>query len=75
MSLAKKVSLVLKQVRPQIQAHGGDLKLIKAQEGKVVIKILGACLGCALVEETFGSGVEKLLKKELPEVKKIQFIT
>ena len=73
--LKKKVVEVLKQVRPQIQAHGGDFKLVKVQDGKVVIKILGACLGCGLVDETFGAGLKEMIKNAAPEVKEVKFLT
>lgn len=73
--LKKKIMEVLKQVRPQIQSHGGDFKLVKIQDGEVVIKILGACLGCGLVDETFGAGLRKMIKSEVPEVKEVKFLT
>ncbi|MFZ5365879.1 MAG: NifU family protein [Patescibacteria group bacterium] len=76
MSLLKeKVSRALEKVRPQVQAHGGDLKLVGVKNGQVTIKILGACLGCPMAQATFGAGMEEFIKEEIPEVKKIKFIT
>lgn len=72
--MRKKVEAVLREVRPQIQAHGGDFKLVKVQDGEVVIKIQGACLGCGLVDETFGAGLRKMIKNAVPEVKEVKFL-
>jgi len=74
-SLEEKVNQVLKKVQPEIQAHGGDLKLISVKNKQATIKILGACLGCPMAQATFGAGMEEMIKKEVPEVKKIKFIT
>lgn len=73
--LEEKVGQVLKKIRPEIQAHGGDLKLIKVKNDQVTIKILGACLGCPMAQATFGKGMEEFIKEEVPEVKKIKFTT
>lgn len=75
MSLTKKISEALEKIRPQLQMHGGDLKLVSVKEGVVTVKVLGACLGCAYSQMTFGSGMEEFIKKEVPEVKKIEFTT
>ncbi len=75
MSLVKKVSEALEKVRPQLQIHGGDLKLVKIEGDQVTIKILGACLGCSHAQATFGTGMEEFIKEEVPEVKKIKFIS
>lgn len=74
-SLKTKVAQALEKIRPSIQAHGGDLKLVKAENGQVTIKILGACLGCPYSQATFGAGMEGMIKEEVPEVKKIKFTT
>jgi len=73
--LEEKVARVIKKIRPSIQAHGGDLELVGIKDGQVTIKILGACLGCSLASMTFGEGMEELIKKEVPEVKKIKFLS
>ena len=74
-SLEKKITAVLEKIRPQIQAHGGDLELVSVKNNQVTIKILGACLGCPMAQATFGKGMEEFIKEEVPEVKKIKFTT
>lgn len=73
--LEEKVSKVLEKIRPSIQNHGGDLELVKVQDNQVTIKILGACLGCPYAQATFSTGMEEMIKEEVPEIKKIKFIT
>lgn len=66
---------VLAEVRPSIESHGGGLKLVSAKDGKVVIKISGACVGCPMAQATFGAGMEELIKEKVPEAKEIEFKT
>lgn len=74
-SLEEKIAVVFKKIRPQIQAHGGDLELVSVKNNQVTIKILGACLGCPMAQATFGAGMEEFIKEEVPEVKKVKFVT
>ena len=43
MSLEDKVKETLDTIRPQLQADGGDLEYVKMEEGKVYVKLTGAC--------------------------------
>lgn len=65
---------VLDNVRFYIQRDGGDLKFIGYQKGVATIEVLGACVGCALIDVTYKSGVETILKDEVPEVKSVAII-
>jgi len=39
------VEKVLNEIRPSLQADGGDVQLIDVQDGKVKVKLIGACSG------------------------------
>lgn len=69
-----KIKDVLDNIRFYIQKDGGDLEFIGYKNGKVTIKLLGACVGCALVDLTYKDGVETILKDEIKEIKKIEII-
>lgn len=69
----EKVAKVLEEVKPYIESHGGGVKLVSAKDGKVVIKISGACVGCPMLGATFGTGMQELIKEKVPEVRKIEF--
>jgi Fe-S cluster biogenesis protein NfuA len=70
--LKEKVEKVIEQVRPNLQADGGDIELIDVTEdGVVKVKLQGACHGCPGAAMTLKMGVERLLKANVPEVKSV----
>jgi len=60
-------------IRPYIQADGGDIEFISFNKktGIVEVRLHGACQGCPLSHVTLFQGVEKLLKEKIPGVKGI----
>ncbi len=66
--LLQKIETILDLIRPNIQMDGGDIELVKFEDGIVYIKLLGACVGCPMSVYTLKMGVEEALKAELPEV-------
>ncbi len=70
--LNQKVIKVIEQVRPYLQADGGDIKFIEITDDKVVeVELTGACGTCAFSTMTLKNGVEATLKKVLPEIKEV----
>ena len=70
--LEEKIRAALEQVRPSLQADGGDVEYVSTSEdGVVSVKLTGACGGCPMAEMTLKLGIEKFLKKEVPEVKEV----
>ena len=67
----EEVSEVLEDIRPQLQADGGDVELISVEEGVVKIRFLGGCAGCPFANMTLQMGIERYLKQKLPEVKQV----
>jgi Fe-S cluster biogenesis protein NfuA len=65
------VQAVLDKVRPSLQADGGDVELVDVADGTVKVKLTGACGGCPMSTLTLKMGIERMLKKELPEVKEV----
>ena len=63
------VRTALENVRPSLQADGGDVELVSVSEdGVVSVKLTGACAGCPMSEMTLKMGIENYLKKEIPQV-------
>ena len=58
-------------IRPMIQQDGGDLELIKVEDGIVYIELKGACVGCPFSFYTLTLGIEQTLKGLVPEVIKV----
>jgi Fe-S cluster biogenesis protein NfuA len=70
--MREKVEEILKQIRPSLQADGGDVELIDVgEDGVVKVKLVGACHGCPMAQMTLKNGIEKILKEEVPQVKKV----
>lgn len=69
--MKEKVEKALEKLRPYLQADGGDIELVEVKDGIVKVKLLGACKGCPMAQMTLQQGVEKVVKKEVPEVKSV----
>lgn len=73
--LKEKVEKALAEIRPYLQADGGDIKLVAAtDDGKVKVELRGACSHCPMSAYTLKLGVEKRLKELVPEVKKVEAV-
>jgi Fe-S cluster biogenesis protein NfuA len=70
--LTKKILNVLDQVRPYLQADGGDITFLEITDDNVVnVELTGACGSCAFSTVTLKNGIETTLKKVLPEIKEV----
>jgi len=68
----EEVKDVLDQIRPGLQADGGDVELVEiTEDGIVKVRLVGACHGCPMSTLTLKNGIERTLKKKLPEVKEV----
>jgi Fe-S cluster biogenesis protein NfuA len=68
------VKQCLQEVRPQLQADGGDIELVGVEDGIVQVKLKGACQGCPMSDMTLQWGVINCIKKRVPEIKKVQLV-
>ncbi|MDR1211745.1 MAG: NifU family protein [Spirochaetaceae bacterium] len=67
--LEEQVKSALENVRPSLQADGGDVEFVSvADDGTVSVKLTGACGGCPMAQMTLKQGIETYLKQEIPEV-------
>ena len=69
--MKEKVEAALAQIRPALQADGGDVELVGVDEGVVSLKLTGACNGCPMASMTLKMGIERVLKGQIPEVKEV----
>jgi len=70
--MKERVEEVLNQVRPALQADGGDVELVDvSEEGVVSVKLTGACGSCPMSTMTLKMGIEKTLMENIPEVKEV----
>lgn len=50
----QKILQVIGDLRPYLQADGGDVTLVKASENLIVVSLSGACTGCMMTDMTLG---------------------
>lgn len=67
-----KIKQALNQIRPGLQADGGDVKFVSVDDNGVVqVRMTGACAGCPMSQMTLSAGVERSLKQLVPEVTRV----
>jgi Fe-S cluster biogenesis protein NfuA len=72
--MKEKVEEILKQIRPSLQADGGDVELVDVVDGVVKLRLKGSCAGCPMSQMTLAFGIERVLKEKVPEVKKVEAV-
>jgi len=58
-------------INPAVAGHGGYVELIDVQDKRVYLQMGGGCQGCGAADITLKSGIERLIKEELPEVSEV----
>jgi len=70
--MKEKVQKAIDLIRPNLQADGGDVELVDvSSDGIVKVKLTGACHGCPMAQMTLKSGIEKVIKTHVPEIKEV----
>ncbi len=73
--MKEKVKKAIQELKPHLQADGGDVELVDVtDDGVVKVRLLGACEGCPMREMTLTHGITRFLKKKVPEVKEVQAV-
>ncbi|MBM6682679.1 MULTISPECIES: NifU family protein [Collinsella] len=63
---------VLDQIRPNLQADGGDMIYRGVDdEGEVSLELTGHCAGCPMSQLTLSMGIERILKENVPGVTRV----
>ena len=73
-SIEKRVQKVLEEIKPQIQADGGNIELVAVENLIVKVRLTGACAGCPMSAITLKQGVERLIKERVPEIQKVEAV-
>jgi Fe-S cluster biogenesis protein NfuA len=69
-----KVQKALAEIRPQVQADGGDIELVAVEGDTVKVRLRGACVGCPMSALTLKQGVERLIKAKVPEIQAVEAV-
>lgn len=71
MSLEERVRLALDEVRPALQADGGDVSLAEISDGEVRVHLHGACHRCPMAKSTLADFVEERVRLYAPEIERV----
>ncbi len=69
-----KVRKIINHIRPYIMGDGGDVQLVKVEDGVVYIRLLGACVGCTMIDVTLNEGIKNWIIEEVPEIKDVVMV-
>lgn len=73
--IAERVNTALADLRPFLEADGGDITLQEVTpDGVVRVRLHGACTTCAMSGMTMKAGVEEAIKRVAPEVKAVEAV-
>ncbi|MCS7014273.1 MAG: NifU family protein [Chloroherpetonaceae bacterium] len=68
-----KVQEALDNIRPYLQADGGDCQMIGIREDMTVdLRLVGACGSCPMSTMTLRAGVEQAIKRAVPEIVRVE---
>lgn len=69
--IENKIKEVLDKIKPFLNNDGGDLQFLKYEDHTVYVRLLGACAGCAMADNTIKDMIEYTLTFEIPEIEKV----
>ncbi len=70
-SIEERVQRALAEVRPALQADGGDVSLAGITEDEVRLYLHGACHGCPMAPSTLSEFVAERIRFHAPEIKRV----
>lgn len=71
MEIKDRIKHEINQIKPFLQNDGGDIEFIDYEDGKVYIKLTGACSNCPMIDITIKEGIENILKNKISEIKEV----
>lgn len=71
-SVVNQITAILDRLRPYLNGEGGDLEFVKFEDGIVYVRMLGACQGCMMQDDTLKDGIEAILMENIPEVLEVR---
>ena len=72
--MKEKIETALADIRPSLQADGGDVELVDVENGIVRVRLTGACGGCPMSQMTLKQGLEAHIRKDIPEILSVEAV-
>lgn len=67
-----KIKEILDKIKPFLNNDGGDVEFVKYEDGVLYVRLLGACVDCAMADATIKEMIEYTITFEIPEVKEVR---
>ena len=71
-TLETRIEAALERIRPAIRRDGGDVWLIKVEDGVAFVQMIGACGGCPASNATLKGGIEAVVREDVPEIRAVE---
>lgn len=65
------IEIALQEIRPYLEADGGNIKLVDVTNDTVRVQLEGNCLGCSVNQMTLKNGVEATIKRHAPQINNV----
>jgi len=65
--MEEKIKAKLEEIRPMLQADGGDLEVVTIDGTDVTLRLTGACGGCPHATMTIKQGIQRILREQVDE--------
>jgi Fe-S cluster biogenesis protein NfuA len=73
--MIERVEEALDQIRPYLQADGGNVSLVEITDDNIVrVELHGACKTCSMSMMTMKAGIEESIKRAVPEIKGVEAV-
>ena len=73
--IAIRIESALSDLRPFLNADGGDISLDRiTPEGVARVRLHGSCSDCAMSPMTMKAGVEEAIKRAVPEIRSVEAV-
>lgn len=72
--MIRKVEEALQQIRPYLEADGGDVSLLEVKDNIVKLQLHGACKSCSMSMMTLKAGIEESIKRAIPQIISVEAV-
>lgn len=75
LGLKERVEKAIESIRPALQLDGGDVELVGIEDTVVKVRLEGACHGCPMAAMTLQMGIERVIKRDVPEITAVEAVS
>ena len=68
------VKKIIEHLRPYIMGDGGDIQLVSVENHIVTVTLLGACVGCSMIDVTLNNGIKNWIMEEVPTIEDVVMV-